>query len=120
MFSIKAFIDFREIAEESQQSSRPDRISMQQAGPLGRLVLAFQNVTMQYTRLTKKAISDLKSGGDIKKMARFKTQLDRFEAIGGAKAVVPSEGLVFKYNGNIYKFTGAFAPINQITGLMFF
>jgi len=28
--------------------------------------------------------------------------------------------LVFKYNGNIYKFTGAFAPINQITGLMFF
>ena len=28
----KAFLDFREIAEESQQSSRPDRISQQQAG----------------------------------------------------------------------------------------
>ena len=28
----QAFIDFRETAEESQQSSRPDRISMQQAG----------------------------------------------------------------------------------------
>ena len=30
----KAFVDFRETAEEAQQSSRPDRISMQQAGPL--------------------------------------------------------------------------------------
>jgi len=68
----------------------------------------------------KKAISDLKSGGDIKKMARFKTQLDRFESIGGAKAVVPTEGLVFKYKGNTYKFTGAFAPINQIMGLIYF
>ena len=68
----------------------------------------------------KKAISDLKSGGDIKKMARFKTQLDRFEAIGGAKAVVPTEGLVFKYKGNTYKFTGAFAPVNQIMGLLYF
>ena len=29
----QAFEDFRENAEESQQSSRPDRISMQQAGP---------------------------------------------------------------------------------------
>ena len=37
----KAFEDFRETAEESQQSARPDRISMQQAGGLGRLILAF-------------------------------------------------------------------------------
>jgi hypothetical protein len=55
----KAFQDFRETAEESQQSARPDRISMQQAGPLGRFILAFQNVTMQYTRLQEKAIRDL-------------------------------------------------------------
>ena len=57
----KAFIDFREIAEESQQSSRPDRISMQQAGPLGRLILAFANTPMQYARLIGKAIDDLKN-----------------------------------------------------------
>ena len=55
----KAMLDFQEIAEETQQSSREDLISGQQAGPLGRLILAFQNVTMQYTRLTKKAIGDL-------------------------------------------------------------
>ena len=38
----KAFVDFRENAEESQQSARPDRISMQQGGGLGRLILAFK------------------------------------------------------------------------------
>ena len=53
--------DFREIAEESQQSSRPDRISAQQAGPLGRIILAFGNTPMQYARLIKKAASDLKN-----------------------------------------------------------
>ena len=57
----KAFNDFREIAEESQQSSRPDRISAQQAGPLGRIILAFGNTPMQYARLIKKAASDLKN-----------------------------------------------------------
>jgi len=63
----KAFNDFREIAEESQQSSRPDRISQQQAGPLGRIILAFANTPMQYARLIKKAASDLKNRrGDVK------------------------------------------------------
>ena len=55
----KAFLDFRETAEESQQSSRPDRISKQQAGPLGRVVLAFANTPSQYARIIKKAGQDL-------------------------------------------------------------
>ena len=63
----QAFLDFQEIAEETQQSSRPDMISMQQAGPLGRLILAFGNTPMQYTRLIKKAFLDLINGrGDRK------------------------------------------------------
>lgn len=63
----KAFEDFRETAEESQQSSRPDKISAQQAGPLGRIVLAFANTPAQYARLIKKAALDLKNGrGDAK------------------------------------------------------
>ena len=57
----QAFLDFREIAEESQQSSRPDRISKQQAGPLGRVILAFANTPAQYARLMQKAASDLKN-----------------------------------------------------------
>ena len=63
----QAFLDFQEIAEETQQSSRPDRISMQQASPLGRIILAFANTPMQYARLTKKAALDLANGrGDWK------------------------------------------------------
>ena len=58
----KAFEDFRETTEESQQSSRADRISQQQASPLGRIVLAFANAPAQYARIIKKAASDLKNG----------------------------------------------------------
>jgi len=68
----------------------------------------------------KKAISDVRRGGDVKKLGTLKAQLDKLNAIGGLDAVVPSEGIVFKYKGNTYKFTGAFAPINQITGLIDF
>jgi hypothetical protein len=63
----KAFIDFTEISEISQQSSRPDKISAQQASNLGRLILAFANTPLQYTRLQKRAIQDLIAGrGDTK------------------------------------------------------
>jgi len=67
-----------------------------------------------------KAITDVKSGGDLKKLNRLKVQLDRLNAIGGLDSIVPSEGIVFKYKGNTYKFTGAFASVNQIVGLMTF
>jgi len=55
----KAFIDFQEIAEATQQSARPDMVSQQQTSTLGRIILAFQNVTAQYARLIKKAGLDL-------------------------------------------------------------
>ena len=64
-----------------------------------------------------KAISDIQSGGNVNKLKKIKPQLDKINAIGGFSAIVPSEGIVFKYKGNTYKFTGAFAPVNQITGL---
>ena len=63
----KAFLDFYEVAEETQQSARTDRISMEQASVAGRLILAFANTPMQYARLIKKASIDLKNGrGDWK------------------------------------------------------
>jgi len=55
----KAFNDFQEISESTQQSARPDKISQQQASPLGRMILAFQNTPSQYVRLMKKAALDL-------------------------------------------------------------
>ena len=55
----QALIEWREIAEESQQSSDPSKISSQQASDAGRLILAFQNTPMQYARLQKRAFQDL-------------------------------------------------------------
>ena len=63
----QALIEWREIAEESQQSSDPSKISSQQASDAGRLILAFQNTPMQYARLQKRAFQDLVNGrGDAK------------------------------------------------------
>ena len=55
----KAFVDFQVLAEATQQSARPDMASQQQASPLGKLILAFQNVTSQFNRFGKKAFLDM-------------------------------------------------------------
>ena len=63
----QAFEDFSKTADEAQQSSDPYLVSQEQRSVLGRLVLAFQNTPMQYTRLMKKAMKDLANGrGDAK------------------------------------------------------
>jgi len=55
----KAFTDFQNITQSTQQSARPDMVSQQQASPIGKLILAFQNVTSQFNRLGKKAFQDI-------------------------------------------------------------
>jgi len=63
----QAFEDFSKTADEAQQSSDPYLVSQEQRSVLGRLVLAFQNTPMQYTRLMKKSMKDLANGrGDAK------------------------------------------------------
>jgi hypothetical protein len=63
----KAFDDFRALAEESQQSSDPSKISMQQASAAGRVILAWANTPMQYARIQKRSAQDLIAGrGDWK------------------------------------------------------
>ncbi len=76
---------------------------------------AVQNIRKQVER----AIAGVKAGGDVKKLARVAQNLEKIDAIGGFSRVVPSEGIVFIYKGKTYKFTGAFAPVNQITGLFY-
>jgi hypothetical protein len=79
----KAFDDFLEASEKAQQSSRPDLISPIQAGPLGRLIFAFQNTPMQYTRIIKKAMRDIANGrGD------FKTNMSKILYYGFAQNVL--------------------------------
>ena len=57
----RAFEDFQEIAEETQQSAREDKVSMQQASWVGKVILNFQNVTSQYNRISKRSFLDIKN-----------------------------------------------------------
>lgn len=79
----QAFIDFQEIAESTQQSSRPDKISQEQASVLGRLILAFQNTPMQYNRLIKKAALDL-----INNRGDWKSNISRIMYYGAAQNII--------------------------------
>ena len=53
------------------------------------------------------ALKDLQKPDNLAKLEKLKIQIEKLEAIGGINAIVPPEGLVFKYKGNIYKFTGS-------------
>ena len=79
----QAFLTFQETTEVSQQSARPDMISQQQASPLGRLILSFQNTPMQYARIMNKAARDLVNGrGDTK------THLSKMAYYGIAQSIL--------------------------------
>tara|TARA_B100001094_G_scaffold331399_1_gene399555 strand:- start:97 stop:2508 length:2412 start_codon:yes stop_codon:yes gene_type:complete len=86
----------------------------------GFLTVSPDKAVQHIKKQVSKAISDVRKGGDIKKLNRMGQQLSKLNAIGGWKAVIPSEGLVFIYKGKTYKLTGAFGPINQIAGMMTF
>lgn len=66
-----------------------------------------------------KTIKDIQQTGDADKLAKLQIQLERLQSIGMDK-IVPTEGIVFIYKGKPYKFTGTFAPINQILGTLKF
>jgi len=57
-----AWLDLQQKAKESQQSSDPRFISSIQAGTLGKVIFAFKNTPMQYTRLMKRSLQDLIKG----------------------------------------------------------
>ena len=76
----KAWGDFSKISDEAQQSGDPALVSQQQASVLGRLVLAFQNTPMQYTRLIKKAGLDI-----INRRGDFKTNFSKIIYYGAVQ-----------------------------------
>ena len=55
----RAWEDLTSMTEATQQSSRPDLISMQQASVLGRPILAFANTPMQMFRRHKRRVQDI-------------------------------------------------------------
>ena len=63
-------------------------------------------------------IKELETTQDINSIKKLEHELRRIQRLGGFEAIVPSEGVVFVYGGNTYKLTGAFAPVNQILGVL--
>ena len=79
----KAWQDMIDASEPVQQSSDPSLISKEQSSVIGPIILAFQNVTMQYSRRMKKAIIDVAKGrGD------FKTNISRIVYYGVVQNLV--------------------------------
>ena len=92
-------------------------------------VLVLQNATNYLAANPDKTVQDIKSElaqlirdlqtkADPVVLKQLETQLKRIQKLGGFDAIVPTEGIVFTFQGNTYKMTGAFAPINQILGTL--
>lgn len=73
-----------------------------------------QEIKSELAQLTQ----ELQNNPNPQTIAKLELELKRIERLGGFDAIVPSEGVVFTYRGNTYKLTGAFAPINQILGVL--
>lgn len=63
-------------------------------------------------------IKELQAKGDVATIQKLEQELRRIQKLGGFDAIVPTEGVVFTFQGNTYKMTGAFAPVNQILGVL--
>lgn len=60
-------------------------------------------------------ISRIRNGDNERAQAELEKQMIKLKDVGGINT--PSEGFVFDFNGATYKFTGNFAPTNQILGM---
>lgn len=79
------------------------------------------NPEAEKARLHKQIRSEadkVKKNGDLKQIEKVEKELKRLEGIGGIESIIPTEGLVFKYNGKTFKLTGTFAAINQLMGII--
>jgi len=63
-------------------------------------------------------IKAVQSSGDLNLIKKLEKQLKRLESIGGFGTITSTEGITFTFNGKLYKYTGTFAPVNQILGLL--
>jgi len=66
----------------------------------------------------RKEAEAIKLNGDVKQIEKVESELARLARIGGIESIIPTEGLVFKFKGGLYKLTGTFAAINQLMGII--
>jgi cytidyltransferase-like protein len=62
-------------------------------------------------------ISAIRKSKDVTAIDKMQGILQKIDQMGGFSKLVPSEGIVFKYKGTLYKITGLFAPVNQLMGI---
>jgi hypothetical protein len=56
--------------------------------------------------------TDVKDPEDFEKKVKYlETQLKRIEQAGGLDGIAPVEGVVFEYNGRLFKLTGIYLPV---------
>jgi hypothetical protein len=60
----------------------------------------------------------IKTTGGPVQIKKVEAELDRLNRIGGLDSIYPTEGIVFKYKGKLYKLTGTFAALNQLLGII--
>jgi nicotinic acid mononucleotide adenylyltransferase len=104
-------------------------------------ILPIEQIIIEFEAGVLKEFNSLSIKDNVKEINRLKTKLQEiFDIVGSSgNAEAQSflnnqfkrikdinninsacEGIVFKYNNNIYKMTGMFAPLNQILGMMKF
>ena len=122
---MKAVKDFDKIAAKKyKENIRPFEDLFLEFGSVvlmnaSNFVAASPDAEMQ--RLHKQIRTEagkIKKGDNLEQIAKVEAELKRLERIGGIESIIPTEGLVFKYNGKIYKLTGTFAAINQLMGII--
>lgn len=62
------------------------------------------------------ATAQIKKSGNQELLNKLELELGRLQAAG---KLMPTEGITFFWKGHFMKLTGAFAPANQITGMLF-
>ena len=67
--------------------------------------------------LSAEAAKIKQTGGEAE-IKKVEAELDRLNRIGGIESIYPTEGIVFRYNGKLYKLTGTFAALNQLLGII--
>ena len=65
----------------------------------------------------KQSIKKIQNSANEAAKADLEKQMAKLQDVKNVNT--PSEGFVFDYNGHTYKFTGNFAPVNQIIGMFY-
>lgn len=82
------------------------------------MVVNPENVVKKLSAELLATAEEIKNSNNLALIDKATALMNRINALGGIKAIVPTQGIVFTYKGNIYKATGLFSDINQILGAL--